>query len=191
MPKIGRVFSVWERQNIRGLTKNERVEAVRAAPGGKEALAIALGVGFGFRSGLAEAVHCGVGEAEQNPPDGPERAGGVGITDAAQVLLHRQVQRVVEAAFDHPVAAFEPEHALGLQLIQSEAAHQENHLVAPFAFAQHAGVEARHQARAGEAGLAGSDFDQLKRADFRAPAVLLLDGDFGARAVLRGKNPVR
>ena len=159
--------------------------------GGKEALAIAFGVGFCFRMFVSQVVERGVGQAEQNPPDHPKHARGVWIANAAEVLLHRDVQAVVQPALDDPVAAFELQHAFGLELVRSEAAHEVNDLVAPFAFAPDAGLQARDQTRPGEASLAGSDFDQFKHPDFGAPAVLLLDSDLGARTVLRGKNALR
>lgn len=159
--------------------------------GRKEALPIALGVGLGFRLALSQMIDGRVGQAEHNSPNGSKHTRGIGIAHAAKVLLHRHIQAVVQPAFDHPVAPLELKHALGVELIQREAADQVDDFVAPFAFAQHAGVEPRDQTRSREAGLAGRDFDQFKDTDFGAPAVLLLDTDLGARAALRGKNPVR
>ena len=51
---------------------------------------------------------------------------GFGVADAALVLAQSDVQSVVEAAFDDPVAALEFEEALRIELLQGEAADEVN-----------------------------------------------------------------
>ena len=109
------------------------MEALTAAPGAKEVLAEALGVAFGFRVGLAGLIDGGVGQAEDDPADHPQHSRRPGRAHPAEVFLQRHVQAVMEPAFDHPVAALEPQQPFGLQLLDRVTADQVNGLFTPFA----------------------------------------------------------
>lgn len=166
------------------------MEALATTTGGEESLPIGFGVGFGFGATLAHLIDRRIGQAEQDASDGAKHARGVGMTHAAEVFLHRDVQAVVKAAFDDPVAALELEHAQGLELIQGEAAHQVNDLLTPLALTANAGVQARDQTSARKSHLAGGDFNEFQQPDFRAASVLLLDAGLGLRRGWWGKKPV-
>lgn len=166
------------------------LEALGSLACAQEALPVGFGVGLGFGLGLAPVIDGGVAQTEQDPPNGSQDARGVGIAHAAQILLHGQVQAVMQTAFNDPILAFEPQHPLGLQLFQRQAADEVNGFLAPLALAQHPGLEPRDQTGSGKARLARVHFDQFEPADFRPPPVVLLNGGLGPGAGFGGKNTV-
>lgn len=87
------------------------MEAFRAATIGKEALAELFGVEFGFGIALSRFIHCSIGQAEHDPPDHTQDQRGIRGPYPAQIFLHRDVQAVVQAAFNDPVLPFELQHA--------------------------------------------------------------------------------
>lgn len=156
--------------------------------GGEESLAVGFGVGFGFGLVFAPLIQGGVGQAQDDTSDGAEHTRGIGVAHAAEVFLHGDVQAMMEPAFNHPITALEPKHALGLELLQGEAADEVNDFVAPFAFAQNTGPQTRDQTRARKTHLGRIDFNQIQDPDFRAAPVLLVDTGLRVRGRLRGKK---
>lgn len=122
------------------LRKNQRVQTVAPTARREIALAKSLGVEFGFRISFASLVHRRVGQTEHDPPDRAQDPRGVGRPYPAQVFLQAHVQAVVQAAFNHPVPAFELEQAPRLQLFQAQAADQMDHLARPLAVALDPGL---------------------------------------------------
>jgi len=92
------------------------VEPFTSAAGRAEALLELLGIEFGFGIGLARSIHGSIGEAEQNPPNHAQYQSRVRSSYTAQVFSHSHIQTMVQPTFNNPVAAFEPEQTLRLQL---------------------------------------------------------------------------
>ena len=171
--------------------KSERVEALVAAARSEESLAVGFGVCLGLGLALAQLIQGGVGQAQDHAPDRTQDACGIGVAHPAKVFLHRDIQAMMQPAFDHPITALEPEHALGLELPQGEAADEVNDFLAPFTVAQNTGPQAGHQARARKTHLGRIDFNEIQDADFRAAPVVLLSRRMRLLGWPRGKKRCR
>lgn len=187
----GRALSFAEVQNLRVFGENQGVEAFATAAGGEQALPEALGVVFRLGMELASAIDCGVGQTDDEAPDHSQNPHGVRAADAAQILLQGDVEAVVQPALDDPVFALQPQQPSGLQLIERAAADEIHDLALPISVTFGAGLQAGHQARPWEAGLAGSHLDAVQKADLTTPAVVLPGQRPGPRRRPRGKRAVR
>ena len=137
------------------LSKDERAEAFATTARSKEALAEGFGIELGFGIGFSGFVYRGIGQAQDDPANHAQDQSRIGSSHSAMVFLQGDVQAVVQAALNDPVATFELEHAPSLQLRQTQAAEQEDHFAAPLAVALDPGFQASRQPGAWEADLAG------------------------------------
>lgn len=74
-------------------------------------------------------IHPSLCETDHDATKEAQCKSGIGVADPALVLAQSDVQSVVEAAFDDPVAALEFEAALRMELLQGEAANEVNDFV--------------------------------------------------------------
>lgn len=101
--------------------------------GGSEAVLETAGVTLGLGIFLARLIHRRVGQAHDHAPNCSQHSRCFGGAHSALILLQRDVQAMVQSAFNDPVTALEGKHSLGLQLLECETAQQINDLSAPFA----------------------------------------------------------
>ena len=113
------------------------------------------------------------------------------MADPAVIFAQADVQRVVQAALDDPVAPFEFEKASCVQFVQGQAADEIDGLVGLFALAPNPSPQSGNGLDAGEADLRRSDLAAIQDADFMPSSVVLPTQGVGARGRSRGKNAVR
>jgi len=151
---------------------DERVETFAPPASREEVLTKALGVTFGFGMGFAGAIDGGIGQAQDHASDHPQHPGRIGRAHAAQILLHGDVQTVMQSALNHPITPFELEHPLGLQLIQSQTAQQIDHFARALAPALDPGLQPRGQSGSRKAHLAGRHLQRLQETDFESSPIV-------------------
>ena len=93
------------------------------------------------------------------------------MTDPTAVFAQRDVQSVMQAALNDPIAPFETEKAGRIQLWEGEAADEINDFGRLLAFAPDAPPQPRDGLGAGKARLGGSHFLAIQDADFMSPPV--------------------
>jgi len=143
---------------------------------------LALGVLF------SSSIDCGVGQADHHAPDTPQDARCARRAHSALIFAQGNIQAMMQAAFNDPIASLDGEHPLGLEFFQSETAQQMDHFTAPVTLPFNSRFQARCQASSGKAHLARSDFQAVQKSDFQ-PATVVLPLEYprlGRR--LRGKN---
>jgi hypothetical protein len=137
------------------------VETFASTAGAQELLPEGFGIGLGFWIGFAGPVYGGIGEAEHDAPDHAQDQRRIGGAHPAVVLLHADIQAVVQTAFNDPVSPFEAKHSLGLQLLQREAAEQEDDFARPLSLAFDSGFQAGRQPGSRKAHPAGRHLQAL------------------------------
>src|SRR5208282_3820099 len=130
-------------------------------------------------------------EAHDYPTEQAQGKGRRRVADPALIFAQSDIERVVETAFDNPVAPLELEKAGGVQLLQGQAADEIDDLRGLFAFAANAPSQPGPGLHAGEADLRWGGLAAIQDADFMPPPVGLLTQGVGARGRSRGKNAVR
>lgn len=121
------------------------MEAFAPTAGGEVVLPEGFCIALGFGVGIAGLVYCGIGQAEHDAPNHAQDQRRIGRAHPAVVFVHRDIQTMVQAAFNDPVGSFELQHSLGLQLLQGEAGEQEHHFPSPLTVAFDSGFQASRQ----------------------------------------------
>lgn len=129
-----------------------------------------------------------MGEAYHYPAKQAQGKGRLGIAHPTVIFTQGYVQRVVQAAFDDPIAAFESEQASGIHFLQGETADEINDFSGLLALAANASPELGAGLNPGEAHLLGGSFPALQDPDFVSPPVVLPGHRVGLLGGLRGKN---
>lgn len=161
-----------------------------------EAALESAGIGFGLGIFLTGSIDCGIGQADHHAANGAKDAGGFGSAHSALILAKGDIQTMVESAFHGPIAALEREHPFGLELLQSQAAHQINDFPTPFLFlglrilALNPSLQSRRQAGSRKDHLCRSDFQAFQASDLQAAAVAFPLEHLGLGGRPRGKNSV-
>jgi len=122
------------------------------------------------------------------PAKEAQRKGRLGMANPTVIFVQGYIQRVVQAAFDDPIAPFESEQASGIQLFQGETADEINGFSVFLALAADASPEPGNGLNPGEAHLLGGNFPAIQHPDFASPPVVLACHRVGLRCGLRGKN---
>ena len=144
-------------------------------------------------AGLAFAarVYPDLCETDDHAAKEAQGESGLGVADPTVVLAQGHVQRVMQAAFDDPVATLEFEKACRVQLFEGQAAKQVNDLGGLLPLAPDPTTQPRDGLHPGKAHLLRSDFLTIQHADFVSAPVVLPTQDVRARRGLRGKKAVR
>ena len=132
-----------------------------------------------------------LGEADHHPAKQAQRKGGPGVANPAVIFPQRDVQRVMQAALNNPVAPFELEKAGGIQFFQGVAADEINDLGGFLTLAPDAPAEPGDGLGSGKAHLLRGHFLAVQHPDLVPPPVVLPAQGMGARGGRRGKNAVR
>lgn len=139
----------------------------------------------------------GEGKADGDPAEHAQHQRGVGVAHPALILLHGDIQCLMESALNNPIAAFEPQEAKSIQLIQGETADEINDFCALLFLAPHSSFEPRNGAGSGKAGLRGSHLAAIKDADFMASPIVfpgvgmgLLRGFWGKNSAVQAELPM-
>ena len=131
-----------------------------------------------------------LGEADHNPAKQAQGKSRFGVAHTAAVFAEGNVQSMVQAAFDGPIASLEFEQASRIQLFQREAGDEINNFSSFFALAADAPTEPGDALNSGKAHLLGRSRLAIQHPDFASPAVVLPRQGMGLRRGLRGKNAV-
>ena len=127
-------------------------------------------------------------EAYDYPAKEAQGKGRLGMANPTVIFAQGYVQRVVQAAFDDPIAPLEFEQGSGIQLFQGKTADEINDLSAFLALAADTSPELGNGLNSGEAHLLGGHFPAIQHPDFVSSPVVLPRHRVGLRRGLRGKN---
>lgn len=133
----------------------------------------------------------GLRETDRHPAEHAQRKGGLGVVDPAVIFAQRDVQSVMQAALDDPVAALEFEKAGCIQLFQGEAADEINDFGGLFTLAPDPASQPGDALNSGKAHLLRAGILAIQHPDFASAPVALSGHEVGVRGGLRGKNAVR
>ena len=148
------------------------------------------GVAFGFGVFLSRSIDGRIGQTDDDASNGSQNTGGSRMPNPAAILLERDIQTMVQPAFDHPIAAFEREHPLSLELFQGQAAEEIDDFPAPFAASLNTRLQSGGQASSRKAHLAGGHFQALQTPNLETTAVVFAFECPRALGGPRGENPV-
>ena len=130
-------------------------------------------------------------ESDRRPAEQAQGKGGLGVVDPAVIFTQRDVQSVMQAALDDPVASFEFEKTAGIQFFQGEAADEINDFGGLFTLASNPAPQPGDALNSGKAHLLGAGLLAIQHSDFASAPVALSGQDVGVRGGPRGKNAVR
>ena len=167
------------------------MQALRAAIAVEEALLELAGGGTAARVDFAAFLQPGLGEADRQPAEHAQRKRRLGVVDPAVIFTQRDVQGVVQAALDDPVAPLEFEKAGRIQLLQGEAADEINDFGGFFTLAPDPAPQPGDALNSGKPHLLRAGILAIQHPDFASAPVALSGHDVGVRGGLRGKNAVR
>jgi len=123
---VGRTFSFWQAPGNGGFAEDERMQALRAAIPVEESFLELAGGGPAARVDFAAFLQPGLRETDRHPAEHAQGKGRLGVVDPAVIFPQRDVQRVMQAALDDPVAPLEFEKAARIQFFQGETADEIN-----------------------------------------------------------------
>ncbi len=146
--------------------------------------------GAAFGVGVATGFDPDLGKADDHPAEQAEDQGGLGIVNAAVILAQGHVQGMMEAAFNDPIAALEPEKASGIQLFEGQAADEIDDLGGFLALAPDSAPEPGNALHSRKAHQGGRGFPAVQHPDFVASPIVLAGHHMGARRGPRGKIAV-
>src|SRR5208337_1073066 len=115
----------------------------------------------------------------------------LGVTHPTTIFAQSDVQGVMQAALDDPIATLELEKVCRIQLLQGEAADEINDFGGLLTLAPDSSAESGDGLGSGKAHLRRGRFLAIQHSDFVSPPVVLPDQSMGARGGWRGKNAVR
>ena len=170
--------------------KNECLEALRAAVAVVEPFLELAGGGPAARVAFAAGRQPRLGKTDHHPAKQAQGKGGLGLAHPAAILAERDVQRMVQAALNDPVAAFELEDARRIQLVEGQAGDEVNDFGGLLAFAPDPAAQFGNGLNSGEAHLRRGDCHTIQHPDFMAAPVVFPGQNMGAHRGRRGKNAV-
>src|SRR3954470_7143841 len=115
--------------------ENQSAQALTPTSSRTEAFLKGAGVALGLGLFLSLPVDRYVSHTDHHPSNRPQDPRWSRSAHSALVFPQRNIQAMVQAAFDNPIASFDGLHPLGLEFFQSKAAHHENHFTGPFTLA--------------------------------------------------------
>ncbi len=130
-------------------------------------------------------------ETDHDPAEQAQGKGRLGVADPALIFTQRDVQGVMQAALDDPVAPLEFEKASGIQVLQGEAADEVNDFSGLVTLAPDPTPQPGDGLNSGKAHLLGAGIPAIQYPDFGPPPVVLPGHGVGVRGGRRGKNAVR
>lgn len=130
-------------------------------------------------------------ETNHYPAEQAQGEGGLGIADPALIFTQRDVQGVMQAALDDPVAPFEFEKAQRIQFLEGEAADEIDNFGGLFTLASDPAPQPRYGLNSGKAHLLGVGILAVQDPDFVSSPVVLPSHGVGGRGGLRGKSAAR
>ena len=142
------------------------------------------------RVDLTARVDPDLRETDHHPTKEAQRKSGLGIAHPTLVFAQADIQRVMQAALDDPIAPLEFEEARGIKLVEGEAANEINDLGGFLTLAPNPPPQSRDGLDSRKAHLLRSDFLAIQHANFVSPPVVLPGHGVGARGGSRGKNAV-
>ena len=168
--------------------KDEGVQALGSAVTTEKALLESACGSAAARVEFTAFIQPSLREAYDYPAKEAQGKGRLGMANPTVIFAQGYVQRVVQAAFDDPIAPFELEQASGIQLFQGKTADEINDLSALLALAADASPEPGNGLNSGEAHLLGGHIPAIQHPDFASPPVGLAGHRVGLCRGLRGKN---
>ena len=142
------------------------------------------GAGFNRSRGLQPLQRQTNGDASKHRQD--QR--GIAVVHPALVLGHRDIQGVMQAALNDPIAAFELQDSPRVQFLQRQAADQVNDFGGFLAVTPHSASEPSDRAGSRKARLGRRGFLAVEHPDFGPAPVPLPDHHMRALGLRRGKN---
>ena len=149
------------------------------------------GGGPAARVDFAAFFQPGLRETDRRPAEHAQGKGRLGVVDPAVIFTQRDVQSVMQAALDDPVAPLEFEKAARIQFFQGEAADEINDFGGLFTLASNPAPQPGDALNSGKAHLLGAGIPAIQHSDFASAPVALPGHHMGVRGGLRGKNAVR
>ena len=131
-----------------------------------------------------------LGKAHDESTKQTQGEGGFGITHPTMIFGQSEVQGVVQAAFDSPIAALELEQARRIQFLQGETADQINDFSGFLALASNSSPEPGRGLNSGKAHLRWAGLPTVQHPDLASPAIVLPRHRMGLGCGTRGKNAV-
>ena len=149
------------------------------------------GGGTAARIDFAAFLQPDLCETDRHPAEHAQRKGRLGVVDPAVIFTQRDVQGVMQAALDDPVAPLEFEKAGRIQLFQGEAADEINDFGGLFTLAPDPAPQPGDALNSGKAHLRRAGIPAVQHPDLASAPVALSGHGVGVRGGLRGKNAVR
>jgi len=149
------------------------------------------GGGTAARIDFAAFLQPGLCETDRYPAEHAQCKGRLGVVDPAVILPQRDVQSVMQAALDDPVAPLEFEKAGRIQLFQGEAADEINDFGGLFTLAPDPASQPGDALNSRKAHLLRAGIPAIQHPDFASAPVALSGHDVSMRGGSRGKNAVR
>ena len=114
-----------------------------------------------------------LGETDRHPAKQAERKSGLGVAHPALILAQSDVQSVMQAALDDPIAAFEFEEACRVQLFQGKATDEINDFGGLLTLAADPSAEPGDGLRSGKAHLGRGHFLAIQHSNLVSSPVVL------------------
>lgn len=149
------------------------------------------GGGPAVRVDLAAFLQPSLRETDRRPAEHAQCKGRLGVMDPAVIFTQCDVQSVMQAALDDPVAPLEFEKAARIQFFQGKAANKINDIGGLFTLASNPAPQPGDALNSGKAHLLRAGIPTIQHSDFASAPVALSGHDVGVRSGLRGKNAVR
>lgn len=98
--------------------EDQRLESFPSSASRAETLLESFGVALGFGISPPGDIHRGIGQTQHDSSDHSQHQSRIGCPYSAEVLLHGDIQAMVQPALDDPVVTFKSKQAPSLQLVQ-------------------------------------------------------------------------
>lgn len=142
------------------------------------------------RIDLAALLKPGLRKTDDHSTKEAQGKGRFAIPNPAVIFAESDVQSVVQAVFNGPIAAFEFEQTCGPQFFEGQTANEINDFSGFLAPAASAPPEPANGLNSGKAHLLRASLTAIQHSDFAPSTVLLPGHGMGLGRGLRGKSAV-
>lgn len=149
------------------------------------------GGGTAARFYLTALIDPDLGKADDDATKETQCVGGVSLANSTVIFAQCDIQGMMQAAFDYPIAALEFEEACRIEFFQSETANEINDLGGLLPLTPNPASEPRDGLDSWKAHPLRGDILAIQHSDLVTSPIVLPAQSVGARRGWRGKKAVR